>query len=68
MTKKTRRKFSEEVKSKAVADYLSGTKSANQIAQELGVEVHVIYNWRASSDEKIVINAFQDFNPKIFQQ
>lgn len=51
MAKKTRRKFSDETKAKAVADYLSGTKSANQIAQELGVDVHSIYQWRAASDE-----------------
>lgn len=52
MTKKTRKKYPEEVKSKAVADYVSGAKSAKQIAQELGLEVHVIYGWRAAADDK----------------
>lgn len=52
MTKKTRKKYSEEVKAKAVADYLSGTKSAAKIAEELGVGVHVIYGWRAAADDK----------------
>lgn len=52
MTKKTRRKFTDQEKEKAVAEYLSGAKSAKDIAQELGVEVHAIYHWRASLDEQ----------------
>ena len=53
MTKKTRRKpISAEIRAKAIADYVSGTKSAIQIAQELGVEVHSIYQWRSASEEK----------------
>lgn len=52
MSKKTRRKFSEEQKARAVSEYLSGAKSAKDIAQELGVEVHTIYHWRASQDEQ----------------
>lgn len=52
MTKKTRRKFTDQEKAKAVAEYLSGAKSAKDIAQELGVEVHVIYHWRAALDEQ----------------
>jgi transposase-like protein len=52
MSKATRKKFTEEEKSKAVADYLSGSKSAKEIAQELGTDVHNIYHWRAAQDEK----------------
>lgn len=52
MSKKTRRKFTDQEKEKAVADYLSGAKSAKDIAQELGVEVHSIYHWRAALDEQ----------------
>lgn len=52
MAKKTRRKFTDEVKAKAVADYVAGIRTAQQIAQDLDVEVHAIYNWRASLDEK----------------
>ncbi len=37
---------------KAVAENLSEAKSAKDIAQELGVEVHAIYHWRASHDEQ----------------
>lgn len=51
MTKKTRKKFTDEQKSKAVADYLSGARSAKQIAEDLGTEVHNIYHWRAAMDE-----------------
>lgn len=52
MTKKTRKKYSEELKAKAVAEYLSGAKTAKQLAQEHDVEVHVIYGWRAAADDK----------------
>lgn len=52
MTKKSRKKYPEDVKAKAVADYLSGTRTAKQIAQELDVEVQVIYGWRAAADDK----------------
>lgn len=52
MTKKTRRKFTDEAKAKAVADYVAGIRSAQQIAQDLGVEVHSIYQWRTVLDEK----------------
>jgi transposase-like protein len=49
---KPKRKFSDEVKYKAVADYLAGDKSAVQVAAELGVSVNNIYNWRVQLDEK----------------
>lgn len=41
MTKKTRRKFTDQEKEKAVAEYLGGAKSAKNIAQELGVPKEV---------------------------
>lgn len=52
MSKKARRKFTDEEKLKAVSEYLSGAKSAKELAHELGVEVHVIYHWRAALDER----------------
>ena len=52
MTKKTRRKFSPEIKAKAVSDYVSGVKAASEIARELGVDVQSIYQWRASQNEQ----------------
>lgn len=52
MTKKTRNRLPDEVKSKAVADYVSGAKTAAEIARELGVDVQYIYQWRAAQNEK----------------
>jgi len=65
MTKKTRLKFTDEAKAKAVADYVGGVKSAQQIAKDLGVEVHSIYQWRAALDEKkrgLRLSELQDGN------
>lgn len=52
MTKKSRRKFTIEAKAQAVADYVGGVRTAQQIAKDLDVEVHSIYQWRAAQDEK----------------
>lgn len=47
MGRKPRRKFTDEQKQKAVAEHLSGSKPAEQIARENDVEVGVIYKWKA---------------------
>lgn len=47
MGRRPRRKFTDEQKQKAVAEHLSGTKSAEQIARDNDVEVGVIYKWKA---------------------
>lgn len=52
MAKKTRRNLSEETKRKAVADYVSETKTAQQIANELGTDPQSIYRWRTFYDEQ----------------
>ena len=52
MSKKIRRKFTDEVKKTAVNDYVSGAKQALQIATDLGVEVQTIYRWKTHLDEK----------------
>jgi transposase-like protein len=49
---KPRRKFDEAVKSAAVEDYISGRRSAAQIAAELGVSISNIYTWRTRSEER----------------
>lgn len=49
--KKMRRKFKESEKRRAVEDYVSGRRSAQEIAAELGVDVQYIYNWRVRFDE-----------------
>jgi transposase-like protein len=52
MSQKTpRRKFTEEQKRKAVNEYLSGTKSAMEVAGELTVDVGLIYRWKAEFEQ-----------------
>lgn len=50
---KPKRFFSEEIKSKAVEEYVAGRKSAVQIAAELGTAVGNVYNWRVQFDERV---------------
>ncbi len=52
MTKKTRRKFTQEQRDKAVDEYLSGERSAQQIAEELNTDVQTIYRWKVTREEK----------------
>lgn len=49
MSRKPRRKFTDEQKQKAVAEYVAG-KSREQIAVENDVEIGVIYKWKAQLD------------------
>jgi transposase-like protein len=52
MAKRTRRQFTEEQKRKAVDDFVSGRKTAEQVAIENDVERGVIYKWRVQFDER----------------
>lgn len=52
MTAKNRKKFSYEVKRKAVEDYISGVKTAEQIAIELQTSPQAIYNWKTAFTEE----------------
>lgn len=52
MAKKTRKKFTEEEKRQAVADYVAGTRTAQAIANELGTDIQAIYRWRTFYDEQ----------------
>ncbi len=52
MAKKTRKKISEETKRQAVADYVSEVKTAQEIANEIGTDIHSIYRWRTLYDEQ----------------
>ena len=52
MTKRTRRKFSNEQKDKAVEIYLSGEKTAAEIAKDLDCDVQNIYTWKTVAEEK----------------
>jgi transposase-like protein len=52
MSKKgPRRKFSDETKRKAVDEYLSGAKSAMEVANELAVSVGLLYRWKAEFEQ-----------------
>lgn len=52
MTKKTRKKFTQDQKDKAVGDYLSEERTAKQIADDLGTDVQTIYRWKTAREEK----------------
>lgn len=49
---KIRRQFSEEIKRQAVDDFVSGRKSAVEIAAELCIAQGVIYRWRVQLEEQ----------------
>lgn len=49
---KIKRQFSEETKQQAVDDFVSGRRSAAEIAAELGLAQGVIYRWRVQLEAK----------------
>jgi transposase-like protein len=52
MSQKTsRRKFSEETKRKAVHEYISGAKSAIEVANKLSIAVGLLYRWKAEFEQ-----------------
>ena len=51
MTKKSRKRFTQEQRDKAVDDYLSGERTAAQIAQDLDTDVQNIYRWKVVREE-----------------
>lgn len=50
-TRKIRKTFTKEQKEQAVADYLSGRKTAPQIAAEIDCDVQSIYRWKTLHEE-----------------
>lgn len=52
MAKRQRHQFTEDQKRKAVAEYVSGEKRAEEIARELGVPQGYLYKWRVQLDER----------------
>lgn len=52
MGRRPRRAFTDEQKRKAVEDYVSGRKTAAQVAAELAVAPDQIYKWKISQDER----------------
>ena len=49
---KPRRKFTDAAKRAAVADYVSGRKSAAQVAAEYEISDSLVYKWKVELDEK----------------
>lgn len=52
MTKKYRKRVSPEQKEKALDEYVSGAKSAQEIAEELDTDVNNVYRWKTVREEK----------------
>lgn len=49
---KPKRKFADAVKRQAVDDYVSGRKSAAQVAASLEVDVGHVYKWKTQLEER----------------
>ncbi len=49
---KVKREFSDEQKIKAVDDYVSGRKSAAEVAAELQIGTNMVYRWRAELEAR----------------
>lgn len=52
MKKRSYKTYSLEQKRKAVDDYVSGRKTAEQVAAENGITTAMVYKWRVQLDEK----------------
>lgn len=52
MSRKKRVTFSDDQKRKAISEYVSGVKSAEQIASEMNTDVHSVYRWRTIYSEQ----------------
>lgn len=50
--RKPRRTFTQEQRKKAVEEFISGSKSAIEIAAELGTDPTHIYRWKVAAEEK----------------
>jgi transposase-like protein len=52
MARKSKFQISDEQKLKAVAEYVSGERRAEEVARELGVPQGYLYKWRVQFDEQ----------------
>jgi transposase-like protein len=50
--RRQRRTFTPEQRKKAVEEFVSGSKSAIEIAAELGIDPTHVYRWKVASEEK----------------
>lgn len=53
MTKKYRKRPTPEQKEKALDDYVSGARTAQEIAEELDTDVNNVYRWKTVREEKL---------------
>ena len=60
MSKRLKRKFTDEQKIKAVQAYTSGEKTAAQVARELNVAQGQVYQWKMQLEEKRVNGRISD--------
>ena len=49
---KVKREFSDETKTRAVDDYVSGRKSAAEVATELQIGTNMVYRWRGEIEAR----------------
>ena len=56
-TKKRRRKYDRTFKAEAVALWLNSGKSAEEIAEQLGIRPGQLYDWKASSQTPVGLQA-----------
>jgi len=60
MSKKPNRKFSDDLKRKAVDDYTSGRKTAAEVAREFDVAQGQVYQWKIQLEEKRIKSRVSD--------
>ncbi len=70
MVRKKKKFYSEETKRQAVQDYVSGKKSAEEVARELETYAGLIYKWRVAFDEaakgqRVAEFEQQGFSPEV---
>lgn len=53
MTKRNRKTFTKEQKDWAVDEFIAGSLSVDQIAEELGTNPQYIYRWKVQKEEKL---------------
>lgn len=57
---KSRRRFDLEFKRRIVQEYLSGSRSAREIAEAEGLEIGQIYNWKTQLENKAKVDRIEE--------
>lgn len=58
--KKSRKRFDLEYKRRIVQEYLSGTRSARDIAEAEGLDVGQIYNWKTQLENRAKVDRIEE--------